>query len=118
MAAPYEAQFIAGSPAMVDHTPVGAIAAGEVVVTADTTRIAHRAIPAGTLGALAAGDGSGEYEVPGNAAIAVDKKVYWDNAANQITENAAAGANKVFGVTLTACTGAAAFCRARHDVGV
>lgn len=111
-----QARYVSGSPTMVPHTPVGAVAAGEVVVTADTPRVAHLDIAANTLGALAAV--GGVYEVAGNAAIAADKAVYWDNAANQVTESAAAGVNKPFGVTVTACTGAAAKCLVRHDPAI
>lgn len=109
----FEAQFVHGNPVMVDHTPSGAVAAGEVVVTADTPRVAHLDIAASTLGALAAE--GGVYRMVGNAAIAADKKVYWDNTANKVTESAAAGANKAFGVTVTACTGDGAYCWVRHD---
>lgn len=106
-----EARFLHGEPLMVDHTPGSAVSAGQVVVTADTPRIAHLDIAANTLGALAAG--GGVYEVAGDAAIAADKKVYWNNTANKVTETATS--NKVFGVTVTACTGDGALCQVRHD---
>jgi predicted RecA/RadA family phage recombinase len=106
-----ETQFLHGSPRMVDHTPTVAIAAGTVVVTADTPRIAHLDIPANTLGALAAV--GGVYQCVGDAAIAADKKVYWDNTNNKVTETAAG--NKVFGVTVTACAANNGYCQVRHD---
>ena len=109
----FEAQFAHGGPTMLDFTPTVNVAAGEVVVTADTPRVAHLAIAANTLGALA-GTG-GVYRVAGAAAIATNKKVFWDNTTNQVTESAAAGVNKAFGVTASACSGAAAFCLVRHD---
>lgn len=108
---PFRTQLVHGGPTMVDHTPSGAIAAGEVVVTGDTPRIAHLDIAAGVLGALAAE--GGVYRVAGDAAIAADKKVWWNSTANQITETAST--HTVFGVTVSACSGAAAYCNARHD---
>ena len=107
----FEAQLSHGGPTMVDYTPGAAVVAGKVIVTADTVRIAHLDIAANTLGSLAAVGGS--YTVFGDAAIAADKKVWWNAAAGQITETAST--HKVFGVTETACSGAAAKCIARHD---
>lgn len=94
----FVAQFLHGKPTMVDHTPAVAVAAGAVVITNDTPRVAHLDIPPNTLGALAS-DG-GVYRMVANGAIAADKKVYFDTAAGKVT--AAAGALKVFGVTVTA----------------
>ncbi|MHC2067626.1 capsid cement protein [Bremerella sp. T1] len=86
----FEAKFDSGDPLMVDHVPAAAVAAGEVVVLADTVRIAHRAIAAGEKGALAACGGT--YVVPkaagGSTAIADGKKVYWDDANNRVTATA------------------------------
>jgi predicted RecA/RadA family phage recombinase len=93
-----EAVFKQGDPIMVDHTPSGAVAAGEVVVTGDSPRIAHRPIAAGVLGALAAA--GGVYKVPADGAIAADKKVYWDNTANKVTLTSTS--NKGFGTTVEA----------------
>jgi predicted RecA/RadA family phage recombinase len=112
----FECQFVSGQPVMVDHTPGVAVAAGEVVVTGDTTRIAHLPIPVGQLGALAAEGGI--YKTKGAAIIAVDKKIYWDNAANRATENAAAGANKPLGVTVTPCAAVDGECSFRHDPAI
>jgi hypothetical protein len=58
----------------------------------------------------------GTYLVAGDAAIAADKKVWWNAAASQITETAST--HKVFGVTVTACSGAAATCNAFHNPGL
>jgi len=96
---------------MGDHTPSGAVSAGDVIVTADTVRIAHSDIAASTLGSLALH--GGVYSVPGDAAIAADKVVYWNDTANKVTEDSSAG--KVFGVTVSACSGDAALCAVRHD---
>lgn len=108
------ADFKHGSVEMVEHTPGSAVTAGDVVVTSGTARIAHSDIAASTLGALAAN--GGVYEVAGDAAIAADKKVYWVAASSKVSETA--GSNKVFGITVTACSGDTALCLVRHDVGV
>ena len=50
----------------------------------------------------------------GDAAIAADKVVYWDDTNNKVSETAA---GKVFGVTVTACTGDAATCQVLHNPG-
>ena len=87
-----------GDPLMVDHTPGAAVAAGDVVVTNDTPRVSHQDIPATRLGALA--DGGGVYRMTADGAIAADKWVYWDAAAQKVTLTA--GANKRFGKTTSA----------------
>ena len=110
---PFEARFLHGAPVMVDHTPSGAVAAGAVVVTADTPRVAHLDIPANALGALA-GSG-GVYEMVGDGAIAADRKVYWDDTNNKVTLTAST--NKIFGVTVTACAANNGLCQVRHDPG-
>jgi hypothetical protein len=108
----FEAQFVAGDPVMVDHTPSGSsVAAGQVVVTSDTPRVAHRAIADGALGSLAAE--GGQYTCTGDGAIGADKKVYWDDTNNKVTLTATN--NKVFGVTVTACSGDGSTCVVRHD---
>lgn len=94
----FEAQLVSGSPIMVDYTPSSDVAAGAVIVTGDTPRIAHSAIASGKLGALAAR--GGVYKVAADAAIAADKKVYWSDSANKVTETATS--NKGFGYTVTA----------------
>jgi predicted RecA/RadA family phage recombinase len=103
--------FRYGEPNMVAYTPGADVKAGDVIVTNLTPRVAHVDIPNGTVGALAAEGGI--YSCAGDAAIAADKKVYWNATNKQVTETAAG--NTVFGVTVTACSGAAAFCDVRHD---
>jgi predicted RecA/RadA family phage recombinase len=107
--------FKSGSPEFVDHTPGSAVSAGDVVVTADTPRIAHRDIAANVLGSLAAR--GGVYSCTGDAVIAADKKVYWVNASNKVSEDDDSGANKAFGVTTSACSGDGSTCEVRHDPG-
>lgn len=112
-----EATLVHGSPLMVDHTPAGAIAAGEVVVLTNTVRIAHLPIAAGELGALAAR--GGVYEVPkaagGSTAIADGVDVYWNDAANVIT--ATASTHKKIGVTVGASLDADTSQRIELDPG-
>jgi predicted RecA/RadA family phage recombinase len=88
-----QADLRSGSPIVVDYTPTAAVAAGDVVVVGDYPFIAHLAIAANKLGALAAG--GAEYKVTANAAIAAGKKVYWDDTNNKVTETATA--NTPFG---------------------
>jgi len=91
----FEAQLHHGNPTMVDHTPAGAVSAGQVVVIGDVVLIAHRDIAAGELGALAAE--GGVYDVAKEAPLVVADGVllYWDDTANKVTTTA--GANKRFG---------------------
>jgi len=110
-------QFRHGSPVMVDHTPSSAVTGGDVVVTADTPRIAHNDISANALGALAAE--GGVYSVPtatgSGSAIAADTKVYWNAGSSVVTTTA--GSNKVFGVTVEANTDDDSRIDVRHDPG-
>lgn len=105
------ADFKKGSPRMADYTPGSAVAVGDVVVTNDTPRVAHLAIAANALGALAAEGGI--YEVKGDGSISADKKVYWDATASKVTLTATG--NKAFGYTVSACSGDNAPCLVRHD---
>jgi predicted RecA/RadA family phage recombinase len=97
---------------MVDHTPGSAVSAGDVIVTNDSVRIAHSDIAANALGALAAG--GGVYTVAGDAAIAADKVVRWDDTNNKVSETAV---GTVVGRTVTACAEDAALCAVIHDPG-
>jgi len=112
-----DATFVHGDPLMVDHTPGSAVSAGDVVVLADTVRIAHRDIAANELGALAAE--GGVYEVPkaagGSTAIADGKKVYWDAGNSVIT--ATASTHKVIGETVGASLDADTTQRIIHKPG-
>lgn len=93
----FEAQMHHGEPLMVDHTPGTAVAAGQVVVLSTDVRIAHRDIPANTLGALSRG--GAVYDVAKEPALAINDgdQLFWDDVNNRVTTNAAAGANKKFG---------------------
>lgn len=103
--------YLSGDPTMVPHTPNAAVAAGDVVVTADTPRVAHVDIAAGRAGDLAAE--GGVYQMTADGAIAADRKVYWDAAAQKVTLTAAA--NKIFGVTVTAAAANNDPITVRHD---
>jgi predicted RecA/RadA family phage recombinase len=113
----FEAEFVRGTPLMVDHTPGSNVVAGQVIVIGNVVRVAHRDIAANALGALAAG--GGQYRVPkatgGGTAIADGKLVYWDDTNNVVTETA--GANKKFGTTNGAGADADAFILVQH-IGV
>ena len=104
------ATFRHGNPVMVDHTPGSGVTAGDVIVTGDTPRIAHRDIAANALGALASG--GGVYDMTADAAIAADKKVYWNASASKVTETA--GSNKLFGTTVEASAADADVILCRH----
>jgi len=71
------AELFHGNPVMIDHTPVGAIAAGQGVLIGTELHIAHRAIAAGELGALATPSGNAVYKIVKKAAetFAVDDDV-------------------------------------------
>lgn len=92
-----DAVLVQGSPQMLDYTPVADVDAGAVVVIGDVVRIAHRDIPANTLGALAAEGGVYRCaKATGvGTAIADGKRVYWKAADSTITETA--GTDKMFG---------------------
>lgn len=110
-----EAAIRYGKPNFVDHTPVSAVAAGEVVVVGELNLICHTAIPAGVLGALACG--GGVYKAQAAAAITSGAKVYWDNTANRVTTTV--GSNKVLGWLCPYSSAAAAndFVEFLHDPG-
>jgi predicted RecA/RadA family phage recombinase len=106
----FELMFLHGDPVMVDHTPGSAVAAGEVVVVGNTPLIAHAAIPAGTLGALATH--GGVYQGLSGGAIGTNVLVYWDNSANRVTVTASG--NLILGWSLNATAGAAEAVRVVH----
>lgn len=88
-----EARFRHGNPLMVDHTPSSAVAAGQVVVVGNLPLVAHAAIAANALGALAAG--GGVYRMTAAGAAAAGVQVYWDDTNNKVTTTAST--HKVFG---------------------
>ena len=112
-----EATFRHGNPVYVDHTPSGAVTAGDVIVIGDQPFVAHVDIAANAKGAVASTDGV--YNILADGAIGAGVKVYWDNGAKRITTTAAG--NKQFGfVTADSSTaGADELIEVRHqpDVG-
>jgi predicted RecA/RadA family phage recombinase len=68
----------------IDHTPITDIAAGEVIVQGDLVGVAHRAIPAGTPGALAIG-GVFDFAKNTGPAYTIGQLLYWDDAANVVS---------------------------------
>lgn len=106
-----QARFVRGEDVlMMNYTPSGAIAVGEVKAVNDILGICHRPIADGELGALAISGGT--YECTGDAVIAAGVHVYWDDSANKVTETI--GSNKYFGKTVSACTGDAELCEVAH----
>jgi len=104
------AKFHHGDPLMADYTPTSAVAAGDVVVQGNFPMVAHLDIAANRKGALAAG--GGVYLMTANAAIAVGKKVWWDNATSKVSETA--GSLKPFGWTLDAAAGDGSIFPVKH----
>lgn len=85
----------------IDHTPTGALAAGDVVVQGDLVGIARTPIVANALGSLAV---TGVFDLPKatapGSAIGAGLKVYWDEAEQVAKTDAEAGANKLLGKTI------------------
>ena len=74
----------------LDHTPVAAVAAGQVVELGTVPLIAPVAIAAGALGALA---DEGIWDVPKTSdAFTAGDTVYWNNAGNPVTGTDGSGA--------------------------
>jgi len=82
--------------AAIDYTPSGAVDAGDVIVQEDLVAIAKEDIAAGELGALAT---SGAYYIKKDEteAFSAGQLIYWDVADDNVTDDAASGANKLFG---------------------
>lgn len=81
----FQARYISGGVTYMDYTPGSAVDAGDVIVLGDVTVIAHHAISANTLGAVAVMGGI--YEANASEPVALGKKVYWDASGGAVTEN-------------------------------
>lgn len=81
----------------VDHTPSSAVAAGDVVVVGEVPFVAHVAIAASELGAVAASGGVYSGLTDGSLDTG-GALVYWDDTENEFV--ASATGNKHFGYTL------------------
>ncbi|MBI1374497.1 MAG: DUF2190 family protein [Phycisphaera sp.] len=80
----------------IDYVPAADVAAGEVVLLDTLFGIARTAIPANTLGTLAVvGVFNLDKAVGAGTAIAIGKKVYWDEA-NKVVTTTSTG-NKLLG---------------------
>jgi predicted RecA/RadA family phage recombinase len=95
----------------IDYTPTADVAAGDVIVQGELVGVAKLDIKANTLGALAVFDFA--KATGGGTGIAIGVNVYWDDAANQATTNAGAGANKLIGKCVKAAADADATVRVR-----
>ena len=100
----------------IDHTPAGALAAGDVVVQGDLIGIARTPIAANAPGSLAV---VGVFDLPkttgGGTAIGKGLKVYWDEAEQVAKTDAEAGANKYLGKTVLAAADEDATVRVRLE---
>jgi predicted RecA/RadA family phage recombinase len=97
-----KAQFVQQGNS-IDHTPSGAITAGDVVVQGDLIGIAQVDCAANQLGALAV---VGVFDIDKatgvGTGIAVGTKVYWDATNKQATADDDTGNNKYLGKTIIA----------------
>ncbi len=88
-----------GVPIYIDHTPVGAVTGGDVVVLNDVPTVAPVDIAAGALGAVS--PRGGVYRMPkavtSGDAIDEGKKVFWNAASSEVQETAST--HKLFGYT-------------------
>lgn len=87
----------------IDHTPVAALASGDVVVQGDLIGVAKQPIAANTPGTLAV-TGVFDFTKLAGLVLAVGAILYWDDAANVAT-NVAAG-NKQIGKVVMAAAAA------------
>lgn len=97
---------------LIDYTPGGAVALGDVVVQGDLVGVACRPIEANTLGSLAvAGVFDFAKATGGGTAITAGATAYWDDTNNVVTTTALG--NKLLGKCVKAAADADATCRVR-----
>ncbi len=94
----------------IDHTPVGALASGDVVVQGDLVGVTLRPIAAGELGALAV-DGVFDFTKNTGVAYTVGTILYWDDTNNVVTTTSAG--NKSIGKVVRAAASADTTARIR-----
>lgn len=88
------ADFVHGTPRMIDYTPGSAVTAGVPYVQGNAVRVPHSDIASGALGAAAIGGGI--YNVDKDASTFADGDVcYWDAATSKVTSTSSG--NKRFG---------------------
>lgn len=89
-------------PGHIDHTPVSAVAVGDVVVLGDLFCVADRPIPAGKLGALAI---EGAFILPKDSStLSAGDTVYWTGSA--ISSSGGSGTTRAGWAIADAATGA------------
>ena len=109
------AQFIQQGNS-IDHTPAGAVTAGDVIVQGDLIGIAKVDCIANQLGALAVVGVFDINKATGvGTGIAVGTKVYWDVADQEAKADDEAGANKYLGKTIAAAADEDATVRVRLE---
>jgi predicted RecA/RadA family phage recombinase len=98
----------------VDHTPLGALASGDVVVQGDLVGVVVRPLAVGELGALVV-DGVFDFakEAGGGVTFAVGAIAYWDDTNNVAVATDGAGANKQIGKVVKVAADADATVRVR-----
>jgi predicted RecA/RadA family phage recombinase len=83
----------------IDHTPVGALASGDVVVQGDLVGVTLRPIAAGELGSLAV-EGIFDFNKNTGVAFTVGTILFWDDTNNVVTTTSAG--NKSIGKVVRA----------------
>lgn len=113
-----EAIFYQGDQLTIDHTPVSALAAGEIVqLGTNLSGICNVAIPAGKQGALDVGNGIGIYKIKKDAidTFALGAIVDWDNTNNQAEPNGGANSSWTLGICVKAAIATDEFVLVRFE---
>jgi predicted RecA/RadA family phage recombinase len=87
----------------IDHTPVSALASGDVVVQGDLVGVTVRPLAAGEVGSIAV-DGVFDFTKNTGVAFTVGTILYWDDTNNVVTTTAAG--NKAIGKVVRAAASA------------
>jgi predicted RecA/RadA family phage recombinase len=97
-----KAIYVSGTPDVIDYTPGADVAAGDVVVLGNRPYVAHQAIPANTLGSLAAGGCVYDLIKDGTSGpnITQGQEVFWITGSTLATN--VAGTNPHFGPAVAA----------------
>ena len=98
----------------IDHTPGSAVTAGDVVVQGELVAVAIRDIAANELGALVV-SGVLDFTKKAGLVVTVGLQLFWDDTANEATDLAAAGANKLIGKAVAAALSGDATTRIRMN---
>ena len=87
----------------IDHTPVSALASGDVVVQGDLVGVTVRPLAAGEVGSIAV-DGVFDFTKNTGVAFTVGTILYWDDTNNVVTTTSAG--NKSIGKVVRAAASA------------